>query len=99
MPRAAERVLPAVESAIYEHQRSTSRRVGSRRRLGETVAAAVVLRPGAALSQNELSAFLAERISAYKVPSTVWFRTDPLPVNANGKFLKRELKAELLDHA
>ncbi len=88
-----------VEAAIYEHPAIAEAAVFGvpDDRLGETVAAAIVLRPGSSLSQNELSEFLAERIAAYKVPSTVWFRSDPLPQNANGKFLKRELKAQLLE--
>jgi long-chain acyl-CoA synthetase len=87
-----------VESAIYEHPAIAEAAVFGipDERLGETVAAAVVLRPGMTLSQAELSAFLAERIAAYKVPSAVWFRADPIPQNANGKFLKRELRKELV---
>ncbi|HWL43084.1 MAG TPA: AMP-binding protein [Ilumatobacter sp.] len=88
-----------VEAAIYEHPAIAEAAVFGvpDDRLGESVAAAIVLRPGTSLSQADLSTFLGERIAAYKVPSTVWFRSDPLPQNANGKFLKRELKAELLD--
>jgi len=87
-----------VEAAIYEHPAIAQAAVFGipDERLGETVAAALVLRSGTALSQSELCDFLGERIAAYKIPSTVWFRTDPLPVNANGKFLKRELKKELV---
>lgn len=87
-----------VEAAIYEHPAVAEAAVFGipDERLGEAVAAAIVLRPGASLSQNELSAFLAERIAAYKVPSTVWFRNEPLPQNANGKFLKRELREQLI---
>ena len=29
------------------------------------------------------------------MPRYIWFMNDPLPRNANGKFLKRELKQEL----
>jgi acyl-CoA synthetase (AMP-forming)/AMP-acid ligase II len=65
-------------------------------RLGEDVAAAVVLRTGAALSTGELQTFLAERIAKFKIPATVWFREEQLPRNANGKFMKRELRAELI---
>ena len=39
---------------------------------------------------------MAERIAKFKVPEQIWFRTEPLPRNANGKFLKREVKAELV---
>jgi acyl-CoA synthetase (AMP-forming)/AMP-acid ligase II len=43
-----------------------------------------------------LRTFLAERIAKYKIPSTVWFLDEPLPRNANGKFVKRELRERLL---
>jgi acyl-CoA synthetase (AMP-forming)/AMP-acid ligase II len=66
-------------------------------RLGEDVAAAIVLRDGATLTEQELCEFLAQRIAKYKIPAKVWFLTDPLPRNANGKFVKRELRARLLE--
>jgi acyl-CoA synthetase (AMP-forming)/AMP-acid ligase II len=65
-------------------------------RLGEDVAAAVVLRDGSALTAAELQSFLTERIAKYKIPATVWIRSEALPRNANGKFMKRELRAELI---
>ena len=64
--------------------------------LAVVVAAAIVLRPGASLTQDELTAFLAERIAKFKIPATVWFRDEALPRNANGKFLKRELRDALV---
>ncbi len=87
-----------VESAIYEHPDVAEAAVFGipDDRLGETVAAAIVLRPGAELSVDELSEFLADRIARFKLPETVWFRDQPLPRNANGKFVKRELRAELI---
>jgi len=87
-----------VEAAIYEHPDVAEAAVFGipDERLGEAVAAAVVLRPGASLSQDALSAFLGERIAKFKIPSTVWFREEQLPRNANGKFLKRELRDELV---
>jgi acyl-CoA synthetase (AMP-forming)/AMP-acid ligase II len=48
------------------------------------------------LTETELREFLAERIAKYKIPSAVWFRDEPIPRNANGKFVKRELRAQLL---
>jgi long-chain acyl-CoA synthetase len=33
-------------------------------------------------------------MAKFKVPAHIWFRTEPLPRNANGKFVKRELKEE-----
>jgi long-chain acyl-CoA synthetase len=66
-------------------------------RLGEEVAAAVVLHPGASLTADELRAHLADRIAKHKIPARIWFLDEPLPRNANGKFVKRDLKAKLLD--
>jgi len=34
-------------------------------------------------------------ISAHKIPRYIWFMDEALPRNANGKFLKRELKEKL----
>lgn len=68
-------------------------------RLGEEVAAAVVLGPGAALSEADLAAHLTGRLARFKHPRRVWFLDQPLPRNANGKFLKRELRERLAPSA
>lgn len=60
--------------------------------LGEAVAAAVVLRPGAALDAAGVIAALRERIAHFKVPRRVVF-LDELPRNAMGKVRKGELRA------
>ncbi|MCY3663899.1 MAG: class I adenylate-forming enzyme family protein [bacterium] len=64
-------------------------------RLGEEVAAAVVLGPGTALTPDDLTTHLTDRLARFKHPRHVWFLDEPLPRNANGKFLKRELRARL----
>ena len=64
-------------------------------RLGEEVAAAVVLGPGAELTEADLVAHLTGRLARFKHPRHVWFLDEPLPRNANGKFLKRELRERL----
>jgi long-chain acyl-CoA synthetase len=64
-------------------------------RLGEDVAAAIVLRPGYHLTAEELRAHCADHLARHKIPRNIWFLTDPLPRNANGKFLKRELREKL----
>jgi long-chain acyl-CoA synthetase len=87
-----------VEAAIYQHDAVAETAVFGipDERLGEVVAAALVLHPGATLDEAELRAFLGERIAKYKIPARVWFLTEPLPRNANGKFVKRDLRAQLI---
>ncbi|MGI9645345.1 MAG: class I adenylate-forming enzyme family protein [Ilumatobacteraceae bacterium] len=65
-------------------------------RLGEMVAAAIVLAPGASLTADELRAALGEHIAAFKVPERIWFLDEQIPRNANGKFVKRQLRDDLL---
>jgi acyl-CoA synthetase (AMP-forming)/AMP-acid ligase II len=62
-------------------------------RMGEVGKAFVVLRPGAALTADELIAWSRERMANYKVPRAVEFRP-ALPVNAAGKVEKFVLRAE-----
>jgi len=59
--------------------------------LGERVQAFVV-RTDDRLSESDIRAFCAERLSDYKVPDRITFLADPLPRNANGKVLKPELR-------
>lgn len=63
--------------------------------LGERVHAVVVTR-NPALDVAALRAWCAARLSDYKVPETVTVSTDPLPRNANGKVLKKQLREVLL---
>ena len=87
-----------VETAIYTHDAVAEVAVFGvpDERLGEEVGAAIVVRPGASLTQDELSAHLAARIAKFKIPSKVWFLNEQLPRNANGKFVKRELRQQLI---
>lgn len=86
-----------VETAIYHHDAIAEACVFGipEERLGEEVAAVLVLRPGASLTEDELRQFLTASLAKHKIPTKIWFRTEPIPRNANGKFLKRELKKEL----
>lgn len=86
-----------VETAIYAHPAVAEAAVFGipDDRLGEVVASAIVLQAGSTLTEQELADFLAERIAKFKIPAKVWFRTEQLPRNANGKFMKRELRQEL----
>ncbi|MGA0893435.1 MAG: class I adenylate-forming enzyme family protein [Ilumatobacteraceae bacterium] len=87
-----------VETAIYHHDAIAEACVFGipDERLGEDVAAVIVLRPGHSLTADELREFLSASLAKHKIPATIWFRDDPIPRNANGKFLKRELRKELV---
>ncbi|HEY5662847.1 MAG TPA: long-chain-fatty-acid--CoA ligase [Ilumatobacter sp.] len=60
---------------------------------GEQVHAIVVLRAGATVTAEELQEACRERIAGYKVPKSVEFRAEPLPLSGALKVLKRELRA------
>jgi long-chain acyl-CoA synthetase len=87
-----------VEAALFEHPAVSDVAVIGvpHEVLGEEVGAAVVLRPGARVTADELSRHLSERLASYKIPSHYWFRSEPLPRNPQGKVLKRELRQSLL---
>jgi long-chain acyl-CoA synthetase len=59
---------------------------------GESVHAIVVLNPGASATEDELREWSKERIAGYKVPKSIEFRTEPLPLSGAMKVLKRELR-------
>ncbi|UFZ05228.1 acyl--CoA ligase [Bradyrhizobium ontarionense] len=61
--------------------------------LGERVHAVVVTREP--MSAEALRSWCAERVSDYKVPETLTVTSDPLPRNANGKVMKRQLREGL----
>lgn len=63
--------------------------------LGERVHVFVAAREGCTLDSEALRAFCTERLSDYKVPESYSLGSEPLPRNANGKLLKRELRARL----
>jgi fatty-acyl-CoA synthase len=89
-----ENVYPAeVESALYEHPAVVLCAVIGvpDDRWGEVGRAIVVLRPGQAATEDELRAFLRERLAGYKVPKYVEFVAE-LPVTGSGKILKGRLR-------
>ncbi len=83
-----------VENVLYDHPAvMDAALVGvEHKTLGEEPAAVVTLKPGASATEDELRAFVADRLAAFKVPVKVIFWPETLPRNANGKILKTELK-------
>jgi acyl-coenzyme A synthetase/AMP-(fatty) acid ligase len=61
--------------------------------LGERVHAVIVTRND--VTSEALRAWCAERLSDYKVPETMELISEPLPRNANGKVMKRQLRDAL----
>jgi long-chain acyl-CoA synthetase len=59
---------------------------------GEVVHAVVVPKPGQTLDADELIAYTRQHLTGFKVPKSVEVRTDPLPMSAALKPLKRELR-------
>jgi len=88
-PREVEEVLmthPAVSLAAV---------VGTpHEQYGEEIKAFVVIKEGAEdVTEEEIRAWSKENMADYKYPRQVEFR-DTLPMNATGKILKRDLRAE-----
>jgi acyl-CoA synthetase (AMP-forming)/AMP-acid ligase II len=63
-------------------------------KLGEEVAACVVLREGGAVSERELQEFVGRRAADYKVPKKILFM-DEIPKGATGKLQRIGLAAKL----
>ena len=82
-----------VEEVLYEHPKIREAAVLGvpHDEWGEEIGAAVVLHEGEQLSSEEVSAYVKDRIAAYKYPRVVWF-LDDLPKGPTGKILKREIE-------
>jgi long-chain acyl-CoA synthetase len=57
---------------------------------GQEIAAAIVLDPGATVTESELIDFASARLAAYKYPRVVRILSE-LPLGPSGKILKRKL--------
>jgi len=83
-----------VERAIFAHPAVLECAVVSApdAKWGEVPAAHVVVKPGHTLDEQQLRAFLEDRIARFKMPRRFLFSTDPLPKTGTGKILKRQLR-------
>ena len=90
-----------VEDVLYAHPAVMDAALVpiAHRTLGEEPGAVVTLKPGENASEDQLRAFVADRLAAFKVPVRVLFWPEPLPRNANGKILKPELKKLFVETA
>jgi long-chain acyl-CoA synthetase len=86
-----------VENALYDHPAVMDAALVGKphHTLGEEPLAVVHLKAGAHATAEELRHHLAQKLAAFKVPVDVIFWPETLPRNANGKIMKKELKAQL----
>ena len=89
-----------VEEAMFEHPAVAEVAVFGvpHPRWIEAVAAVVVAKPGATVTEDELLAHARERLAGYKAPKYVALVAS-LPKNPSGKILKRDLRDEFHDLA
>jgi acyl-CoA synthetase (AMP-forming)/AMP-acid ligase II len=88
-----------VEEAMYAHPDIAEAAVFSLPddRLGEIVGAAVSARPGSQPDEDEVKAFLKNRLAGFKVPAYVWILEESLPRIASGKIFKKQIRSELIE--
>jgi acyl-CoA synthetase (AMP-forming)/AMP-acid ligase II len=95
--RGAENLSPGeIEDTLIEHPAVAEAAVVGipDQEWGEAVAAAVVLRAETQATEEELQAFVRERLRSTKTPQFIQFRSD-MPYNETGKLLRRVLRDEL----
>jgi long-chain acyl-CoA synthetase len=91
--RGGENIYPReIDEVLYQHPAvAAAATIGIPDQLyGEEVAAFVVLKSGAIVSEDEIISFCRMRLADYKCPKSVQFVSD-IPKGPTGKLLKREL--------
>jgi fatty-acyl-CoA synthase len=86
---------PEVESMLMTHPAVLEAAVIGvpHEKWGETIRAVVTLRVGAELTESELIAWMRERMTHFKCPTSVVFMAE-LPKTATGKVQKPKLRSE-----
>jgi long-chain acyl-CoA synthetase len=82
-----------IEEILYEHPAVREAAVIGvpHDELGEEVGAAVAVKEGESVTEDELRDHCKEQLAAYKYPRKIWF-VDELPKGPTGKILKREIE-------
>jgi long-chain acyl-CoA synthetase len=82
-----------IEEVLYEHPCVAEVAVVGvpDDKMGEEVGAAVVLKKGESVSEDDLRTYVKEQVASYKYPRKIWF-VDELPKGPTGKILKREVE-------
>ena len=82
-----------VEEVLYEHPSIQEAAVIAvpDDSMGEEVGAAIVLKKGEDVSEDDVKGYVKEQVANYKYPRKIWF-VDELPKGPTGKILKREIE-------
>ena len=82
-----------VEEVLYEHPAVLEAAVIGvpDDKMGEEVGAAVVLKEGEDVSEDELREYVKSEVASYKYPRKIWFE-DELPKGPTGKILKKDIE-------
>jgi oxalate---CoA ligase len=99
--RGGKKIVPQeVDHALAKHPALAEAAAFAipHRTLGEEVAAAAVLRPGAQVTELEVRRFAAEHLAPYKIPRRVVF-VGAIPRTATGKPKRNALAKQFLDLA
>ena len=94
--RGGENIYPReIEEFIYTHPAVQDVQVVGvpDKKYGEEALAAVILKEGETLTEDELRAYITSRLARHKVPRYIEL-TDAFPMNAAGKVLKYKIREE-----
>ncbi len=92
--RGGENIYPReIEEFIYTHPKVSDVQVYGvpDRKYGEQVMAAVILKSGMEMTEEELKSFCSDKIAHYKIPRYVRF-VDSFPMTASGKIQKFKMR-------
>ena len=82
-----------IEEVLYEHSSIQEAAVigVADDNMGEEVGAAIVVKQGEDLSEDDVKEYVKEQVANYKYPRKIWF-VDELPKGPTGKILKKEIE-------
>jgi acyl-CoA synthetase (AMP-forming)/AMP-acid ligase II/thioesterase domain-containing protein/acyl carrier protein len=95
--RGGEKIIPAEVDAVLAAHPAVAEAAAFgvvHPTLGEDIVAAVVLRTGETVSEQELRRFAAERLALFKVPRRIFFR-EAIPKGPTGKPRREALAGEI----